>query len=55
MCHDAEVEDPTPIGRSAMTHHVLADTGFADVDAEFEVHPQRILAAQPPDQVADFL
>jgi len=45
-----------------MTHHVLADTGLVNVDADseqFAVNARctslRILAAQLPDQVADFL
>jgi hypothetical protein len=43
-----------------MAHHILADAGFADIDArleEFAVNarcaPQRILATQPTDQFPD--
>jgi hypothetical protein len=46
-------------GRLAAAHHVFADTGLADVDAQLEqltvnagCTPTRILAAHPADQVA---
>jgi hypothetical protein len=51
---------PSLGGRPAMTYHVLADAGLADVDAELQqfavdarCSPQRILPAHRADQIAD--
>jgi len=45
-----------------MAHEILADTGFANIDAELEQFtvnarcaPKRILATQPTDQFPDVL